>query len=226
MEFVANIRALQWATLGEPRGLLAAAPVFPEGLQTQLTFGVLGGSAGLFVGLITNLVIARFANTLPEGTLRRALLAAWVGPVRWIIAVLGVYVGLVGFHAWDAGLSGVSAFFAEASSNETNLLLLAELPFLTLVSLRLVDGFCDRWMVRAQDTEDTFDDQLVPLIRQGGKTSLLVAAILLGSQAVGWDVTSLLTGLGIGGAAIALASKDTIANLFGSIVVFVDRPFQ
>ena len=36
----------------------------------------------------------------------------------------------------------------------------------------------------------------------------------------------LVAGLGIGGAALALASKDTVANRCGSIVVFVDRPFQ
>jgi MscS family membrane protein len=39
-------------------------------------------------------------------------------------------------------------------------------------------------------------------------------------------VGSLLAGLGIGGVAIALASKDTVANLFGSLVIFLDKPFQ
>ncbi|RMG99107.1 MAG: mechanosensitive ion channel family protein [Deltaproteobacteria bacterium] len=36
----------------------------------------------------------------------------------------------------------------------------------------------------------------------------------------------MVAGLGIGGAAFALAAKDTVANLFGAIVIFVDRPFQ
>ena len=40
------------------------------------------------------------------------------------------------------------------------------------------------------------------------------------------DVASLVAGLGIGGLAFALAAKDTIANLFGSLTVFVDKPFQ
>ena len=42
----------------------------------------------------------------------------------------------------------------------------------------------------------------------------------------GYSIASLLAGLGIGGAAIALASRDTIANLRGSYVVFIDRPFH
>ena len=45
-------------------------------------------------------------------------------------------------------------------------------------------------------------------------------------QNLGYSIGSLLAGLGIGGAALALASKDTVANLFGSIVIFIDRPFQ
>jgi MscS family membrane protein len=40
------------------------------------------------------------------------------------------------------------------------------------------------------------------------------------------DVGSLLAGLGIGGLAFALAAKDTLANLFGSLTIFTDRPFQ
>ena len=40
------------------------------------------------------------------------------------------------------------------------------------------------------------------------------------------DVAGLLAGLGIGGLAVALAAKETLANLFGSIAVLMDRTFQ
>lgn len=220
------LSALTSAIAPHVDSLIGAGEFLPAALRNQVMFGALGGCLGLFIGLVVNLLLARFTAALKDGALRRAFFSAWVGPVRWMVAVLGGYLGVVGYHAWDGGMQGLSSFLSRASANETNLFLLAELPFVTVVALRLVDGFCDRWVVLAQSTEDTFDDQLVPLVRQAGKTTLLIAALLLGSQAVGWDVTSLLTGLGIGGAAIALASKDTIANLFGSVVVFVDRPFQ
>ncbi len=217
---------MMWGSTLFTNPLIGTGELVPQALRVQATFGGIGGCLGLFLGLVVNLILARFTSSLKEGALRRAFFAAWVGPVRWMVAILGAYVGIVGYHAWDGGVDGINSFLSRASEDETNLFFLAELPFVTTVALRLVDGFCDRWVVLAQSTEDTFDDQLVPLVRQAGKTTLLIAAILLGSQAVGWDITSLLTGLGIGGAAIALASKDTIANLFGSIVVFVDRPFQ
>jgi MscS family membrane protein len=45
-------------------------------------------------------------------------------------------------------------------------------------------------------------------------------------RALGYNVSALMAGLGLGGAAIALASKDTLENFFGSITVFVDKSFK
>jgi MscS family membrane protein len=51
-------------------------------------------------------------------------------------------------------------------------------------------------------------------------------AVLLVLQNSGYNVAGLLAGLGIGGLAVALAAKETLANLFGSIAVLLDRTFQ
>jgi MscS family membrane protein len=53
-----------------------------------------------------------------------------------------------------------------------------------------------------------------------------VIPIVLIIHTLGYNVTAILAGLGIGGAAIALASQNTLANFFGSIVVFIDKPFR
>ncbi len=61
------------------------------------------------------------------------------------------------------------------------------------------------------------------------KTLMVVFAVvgtLMVIQSFGYDVKALLAGLGIGGLAFALAAQDTIANLFGSIVVAIDQPFK
>jgi MscS family membrane protein len=50
-----------------------------------------------------------------------------------------------------------------------------------------------------------------------------VIAIL---QNNGYNVASLIAGLGIGGLAVALAARETLANFFGSITIFMDRPFK
>ncbi|HEY6729252.1 MAG TPA: mechanosensitive ion channel family protein [Polyangiaceae bacterium] len=91
---------------------------------------------------------------------------------------------------------------------------------------RLVDVFAERMAEKAERTQSKLDDQLVPLVRKALKIVTVVAGTLFVLQNLSVNVGSLLAGLGIGGVAIALAAKDTVANFFGSIMIFVDKPFQ
>ena len=93
-------------------------------------------------------------------------------------------------------------------------------------TFKAIDIFAAGWSRRADGTESKLDDQLVPLVRKALK---VVAGVIGGTvvlQTLSVDVGSLLAGLGIGGLAFALAAKDTLANLFGSVMVFIDKPFQ
>jgi MscS family membrane protein len=90
----------------------------------------------------------------------------------------------------------------------------------------LVDLLADRMAERAALTESRLDDQLVPLLRKSLKIVTVIAGAVFVLQNMNVDVGSLLAGLGLGGLAVALAAKDTLANLFGSVMIFVDRPFQ
>lgn len=87
-------------------------------------------------------------------------------------------------------------------------------------------GFTQYFAQRAETTHTKFDDMLVPLLSGIIKVVLIATGILLVLQTLGFSVMSLVTGLGIGSAAIALASKDTLSNFFGSLVVFFDHPFD
>lgn len=91
---------------------------------------------------------------------------------------------------------------------------------------RLVDVFADGMAAKAEQTESKLDDQLVPLVRKALKIIVVLSGILFLLQNLQVNVGSLVAGLGIGGVAVALAAKDTIANFFGSLMIFVDRPFQ
>ena len=66
----------------------------------------------------------------------------------------------------------------------------------------------------------------MPWIKKTLVTLFVVLGVLMVVQSLGFDVKALLAGLGIGGLAFALAAQDTIANLFGSIVVAIDQPFK
>jgi len=76
-------------------------------------------------------------------------------------------------------------------------------------------------------SETTLDDMLVPIVRKALRLTIAIIAVLLISENIlGTNIKSLLLSAGVGGIAVALAAKDTIANFFGSITIFADRPFQ
>ncbi len=66
----------------------------------------------------------------------------------------------------------------------------------------------------------------MPWIKKSLVALFVVMGVLLTVQSLGYNVSTILQGLGIGGLAFALAAQDTIANLFGSVVVAIDQPFK
>jgi len=65
----------------------------------------------------------------------------------------------------------------------------------------------------------------MPWIRKTMLTGFVVISVLLTIQSLGFEAKAVLAGLGIGGLAFALAAQDTLANIFGAIVVAVDQPY-
>jgi MscS family membrane protein len=98
--------------------------------------------------------------------------------------------------------------------------------FVTIVLYKLVNVLAFFMERLADRTESTLDDQLVPLIRKALKAFVLLVGLLFILQNLDYNITALLAGLSLGGLAFALAAQDTLKNLFGSIMIFMDRPFQ
>jgi MscS family membrane protein len=71
-----------------------------------------------------------------------------------------------------------------------------------------------------------FAEQLFPLIRKVAKAAIVVAAAVLTADNLDIKITSLLAGLSVGGLALGLAAQDTVANLFGAVAIFLDKPFH
>ncbi|HET8540084.1 MAG TPA: mechanosensitive ion channel family protein [Anaeromyxobacter sp.] len=67
---------------------------------------------------------------------------------------------------------------------------------------------------------------LLPLGRKLSKVVLLALGLVAVLNELGFQVASLLAGLGIGGIALALAAQKTVENLFGSVAIGVDQPFR
>ena len=96
--------------------------------------------------------------------------------------------------------------------------------WLFLLLIGILDVYLKRW---AASTESTIDDMLAPIV---GKTLRLfivvIGGIIIIQNLTGLKIGPLLASLGIGGLAVALAAKDSIANFFGTLTILFDKPFQ
>ncbi len=116
-------------------------------------------------------------------------------------------------------------------SEHALLILLVAVKFLASVSAvwgayRLTDLLGAILSRKASLTEGKLDDALVPLATRSLKVFVTVVGLVFVANSLNLDVTSLLAGLGLGGLAFALAAKDMVQNLFGSVTVLLDRTFM
>jgi len=96
----------------------------------------------------------------------------------------------------------------------------------TWLILRLVDFVAMVLEQKAALTVDTRDDQLIVFFRDFLKVLVGIAGVLLIIKACfHQSIGSVLTGLSIVGAALALAAKESLENLIASFIIFFDKPF-
>lgn len=88
----------------------------------------------------------------------------------------------------------------------------------------VVDLVTERWRSRLDPRMQAVSYSVLPLGRQVLKLSFFLIAILSVLSVWGYNTTTILAGLGVGGLAVALAAQKTIENLFGGISVIGDRP--
>jgi MscS family membrane protein len=96
----------------------------------------------------------------------------------------------------------------------------------TWLLIRLGDVITDLWIRRLLHLNRSVDIMLVRLINRLGKVAVLVGSGLFLLHLSGVNLTAVLTGLGLGGLAIAFAAQKTLENLFGGIMVISDKPIQ
>ena len=76
-------------------------------------------------------------------------------------------------------------------------------------------------------THTKMDDMIAPMVRKSLRVVIVVLALVQIAQILSdKPITAIITGLGVGGLAVALAAQETIKNFFGSLVIFADKPFE
>lgn len=181
-------------------------------------------AGGLFVfawvgtWILQRILAARLRRLQREriGVLHLQLLRPFVPLVRWglIFASVAVAVHLLDLSETPQGMINKTL--------QGGFTILA--AYAAAAAARI--GF-ERWAAASGDAAAARTRAtLAPVLTRSCRIFFLIIAGLLVLQNAGFNVAGLIAGLGIGGLAIALAAKETLANLFGSIAVLMDHTFQ
>ncbi len=137
------------------------------------------------------------------------------GPVEVVAFVILLHIGL-GIFDWPPS---AQIFLSHA-------LIIVVACSITYVALKIVDLLLGLWREKVVSPQDkVFASQLIPLLSKSAKICIVIAAAMLTAENLQWEIKSLLAGLSVGGLALGLAAQDTVANLFGAVAVFLDKPF-
>lgn len=92
--------------------------------------------------------------------------------------------------------------------------------------IRMTNVATDRLARWADKTPSKYDNLLVPFVRKTAKTIVFLVGVMMVLDNLGVNLTAALGTLAVGGLAISLAGKETVANVFGTLTVIIDRPFH
>ncbi len=103
---------------------------------------------------------------------------------------------------------------------------IAKTVFWIYVFLKLVQVVMRIYAEFTERTHSRLDDQLVPILHSFLTGIVMVVGLFRLLVLLGVDTTTMLAGATVGGLAFALASQDTVKNLIGTIMIFLDKPFH
>jgi len=135
-------------------------------------------------------------------------------PAEFLAIIAGLSVAFTLLHLPDEAQN--------LSSASIKFLVAFDIAWALYNLVDVLDSLMQKW---ANRTETDLDDHLLPFIRKSLRIFIVVMAIIMVVQNLGYSISGLLASLGIGGLAIALAAKDALSNIFGSIMILLDRPF-
>lgn len=143
-------------------------------------------------------------------------------PLSWFILIMGL---LWGIEVSD-GYVDTELFSSE------NLSLFRQLTFITLIALFLARSItrAESNLIENQQAEEEglgtqLDPTTVHALAKVLRLSVVISAVLIAMPTLGIEIAALLAFGGVGGIAVGFAARDLLANFFGGLMIYLDRPF-
>ncbi len=177
-----------------------------------------------FISVLAFVVIAKIADILVDKVLRRftrftktdiddRIIDLIHRPIFLTIIIIGVVLAISSLKPAPDVFFYISGIFYSV---------LTGIWCITII--RISNAVIEHGIRRVSDITGLSND-IIPLVENISKIAIIIAALMVILSLWKVNITPLLASAGIAGAAVAFAAKDTIANFFGGISVFVDKPF-
>ena len=176
----------------------------------------------VFITLLVNFILKRVFGKIENALMKtptvwdQSLFSALRKPIRALIWVVGL------------------AFAIEIIQNEAGAAIFGAVqPIRDVAVVAIIAWFLTRFVRNAEaniisDKErkgEPFDRTTIDAIAKLLRLSVIITAALVALQTLGFSISGVLAFGGIGGIAVGFAAKDLLANFFGGLMIYLDRPF-
>lgn len=200
-------------------------------------------TAIILLGLLFKRIVSRLLSKLTFKLFKKfadevnseTFIALLLKPIEFFISVTSFYIAINQLkHPLDVTFFNYKKTVDKVKVNEAftigefvdKIFLFLIILSVFWIVLRIIDFIAHVLLVRAAKTKNKADDQLVPFIKELLKFIIaFIGFFVLLGYVFEVNAVSLITGLGIGGIAIAMAAKESLENLLGSFLIFLDKPF-
>ena len=167
-------------------------------------------------GNLLDKIFARITG-LTKSTLDNKLLDAARPPLYWLVIMLTA----------EAALKRLDFLTADYDVQISNVTFLLYSLLVTVTLWRVITTIANWYSSEiAAKTETPIDDQMVPFVR---RILLIVLAVIMGIVVLGYfeiEISGLVTTLGIGSLAVALAAQAALSDTISGFIIMIDRPFR
>jgi MscS family membrane protein len=144
----------------------------------------------------------------------------------WDDSLVGAMRRPLSVLVWVVGIS----FAAEIIRDSTQVAIFdAAKPIRDVAVIYCIAWFMVRFTTQSEanlvSRRDTQDRASVEAIAKLVRISIIISAALVALETLGFSISGVLAFGGIGGIAIGFAAKDLLANFFGGLMIYLDRPF-
>jgi len=176
----------------------------------------------IFAGYLMGKIIAFFLSQSAKrvNNDRRPIFRSLLESLSASLAPFGLTLGV----RFSLLFTDMSAQVEEVMVTIASVLVVLTIGWIVFNLVDVPTAVYKRW---ADSKESKLTDMLVPILRSSMRVTVVALTLVQVAQVVSdKPVSSILAGLGIGGLAFALAAQDSLKHLFGSVVIFTDRPFE